>query len=171
MVVEPHDEAQGDDASVGAASDAAAKGSAPMVELTHNWDQTGYAGGRNFGHLAYRVNNIYETCQRLMDGGVTIKIDGPTHTPQPMPSGAAPTRISSGLIAMTALPELANPLARARNRQHAWRLMDPPDEFYAMRVFNYSIVYLMALFGFLLVDHWLMPYLQAAPVMQFQPAG
>ncbi|MGQ4582895.1 heme o synthase [Lysobacter sp. F60174L2] len=43
---------------------------------------------------------------------------------------------------------------------HAWKLMDPPDELYAMKVFNYSIVYLMALFAFLLVDHWLLPYLQ-----------
>ena len=43
-----------------------------QVELTHNWDEKGYAGGRNFGHLAYRVDNIYETCQRLMDHGVTI---------------------------------------------------------------------------------------------------
>ena len=42
------------------------------VELTHNWDQSGYTGGRNFGHLAFRVDNIYATCQRLMDGGVTI---------------------------------------------------------------------------------------------------
>ena len=42
------------------------------VELTHNWDPEEYGGGRNFGHLAYRVDNIYETCQRLMDGGVTI---------------------------------------------------------------------------------------------------
>ena len=42
------------------------------VELTHNWDEGGYAGGRNFGHLAYQVDDIYETCQRLMDGGVTI---------------------------------------------------------------------------------------------------
>ncbi|WP_347717150.1 VOC family protein [Sphingomonas sp.] len=42
------------------------------VELTHNWDQSGYTGGRNFGHLAFRVDNIYETCQRLMDAGVTI---------------------------------------------------------------------------------------------------
>lgn len=42
------------------------------VELTHNWDPEEYSGGRNFGHLAYRVDNIYETCQRLMDGGVTI---------------------------------------------------------------------------------------------------
>jgi lactoylglutathione lyase len=43
-----------------------------QIELTHNWDETGYLGGRNFGHIAYRVENIYETCQRLMDGGVTI---------------------------------------------------------------------------------------------------
>ena len=42
------------------------------VELTHNWDESGYAGGRNFGHLAYRVDDIYETCQRLQDNGVTI---------------------------------------------------------------------------------------------------
>ncbi|BCI70954.1 glyoxalase/Bleomycin resistance /Dioxygenase superfamily protein [Sphingomonas sp. S17] len=42
------------------------------VELTHNWDPEIYTGGRNFGHLAYRVDNIYETCQRLMDAGVTI---------------------------------------------------------------------------------------------------
>jgi lactoylglutathione lyase len=43
-----------------------------QVELTHNWDEKGYEGGRNFGHLAYRVENIYETCQRLMDAGITI---------------------------------------------------------------------------------------------------
>ena len=42
------------------------------VELTHNWDPEEYGEGRNFGHLAYRVDNIYETCQRLMDAGVTI---------------------------------------------------------------------------------------------------
>ncbi len=42
------------------------------VELTHNWDQGGYSGGRNFGHLAFRVEDIYESCRRLMDGGVTI---------------------------------------------------------------------------------------------------
>jgi lactoylglutathione lyase len=42
------------------------------VELTHNWDPEEYTGGRNFGHLAYRVDDIYATCQRLMDSGVTI---------------------------------------------------------------------------------------------------
>ncbi|GMQ89849.1 MAG: lactoylglutathione lyase [Gammaproteobacteria bacterium] len=45
---------------------------APLVELTYNWDSEEYDGGRNFGHLAYRVDNIYEVCQRFLDGGVTI---------------------------------------------------------------------------------------------------
>lgn len=43
-----------------------------QVELTHNWDEKDYDEGRNFGHLAYRVENIYETCRHLMDNGVTI---------------------------------------------------------------------------------------------------
>jgi len=43
-----------------------------QVELTHNWDPQEYSGGRNFGHLAYAVENIYEACQKLRDGGVTI---------------------------------------------------------------------------------------------------
>ena len=54
---------------------------------------------------------------------------------------------------------------------HAWRLMDPPDELYAMKVFNYSIVYLMALFAFLLVDHWLLPWLQPGPAFELRPVG
>ena len=45
---------------------------APLVELTYNWDPETYTGGRNFGHLAYRVDDIYATCQTLMDAGVTI---------------------------------------------------------------------------------------------------
>ena len=44
----------------------------PTVELTYNWDPEEYEGGRNFGHLAYRVNNIYSVCRRLLGGGVTI---------------------------------------------------------------------------------------------------
>ncbi len=44
----------------------------PTVELTYNWDTEDYQGGRNFGHLAYQVDDIYALCQRLMDGGVTI---------------------------------------------------------------------------------------------------
>ena len=43
-----------------------------QVELTHNWDPESYTGGRNFGHLAYAVDDIYATCKRLMDGGVVI---------------------------------------------------------------------------------------------------
>jgi lactoylglutathione lyase len=43
-----------------------------QVELTHNWDEADYGEGRNFGHLAYKVENIYATCQRLMDEGYTI---------------------------------------------------------------------------------------------------
>ncbi|WP_375420556.1 VOC family protein [uncultured Sphingomonas sp.] len=42
------------------------------VELTYNWDPEEYSGGRNFGHLAYRVENIYETCQRILDAGLTV---------------------------------------------------------------------------------------------------
>jgi lactoylglutathione lyase len=45
---------------------------APLVELTYNWDPEDYQGGRNFGHLAYRVDDIYAACHRLMDAGVTI---------------------------------------------------------------------------------------------------
>ena len=44
----------------------------PEVELTFNWDPEDYPGGRNFGHLAYKVDDIYAACQRLMDGGVVI---------------------------------------------------------------------------------------------------
>ncbi|WP_091740441.1 VOC family protein [Phenylobacterium immobile] len=44
----------------------------PLVELTYNWETEDYGGGRNFGHLAYEVDDIYATCQRLMDHGVTI---------------------------------------------------------------------------------------------------
>ena len=43
-----------------------------QIELTHNWDESGYGEGRNFGHVAYQVDDIYALCQRLMDGGVTI---------------------------------------------------------------------------------------------------
>ena len=44
----------------------------PEVELTYNWDPEVYTGGRNFGHLAYRVDDVYALCQKLMDGGVVI---------------------------------------------------------------------------------------------------
>jgi lactoylglutathione lyase len=45
---------------------------APLLELTYNWDEHEYQGGRNFGHLAYRVDDIYETCRKLMAAGITI---------------------------------------------------------------------------------------------------
>lgn len=45
---------------------------APLLELTYNWDEHEYGGGRNFGHLAYRVDDIYATCDKLMKSGVTI---------------------------------------------------------------------------------------------------
>ncbi len=54
---------------------------------------------------------------------------------------------------------------------YAWKLMNPPDELYAMKVFNYSIVYLMALFAFLLLDHWMLPWFQPAPAFMLQPAA
>ena len=50
----------------------AKEGSSPTLEITWNWDPEDYDSGRNFGHLAYQVENIYEICQRLMDSGVTI---------------------------------------------------------------------------------------------------
>jgi len=50
----------------------AAEARAPLLELTYNWDAEDYRGGRNFGHLAYRVDDIYATCQQLMDAGVSI---------------------------------------------------------------------------------------------------
>ena len=50
-----------------------------QIELTHNWDEKGYGGGRNFGHVAYAVDNIYESCARLMAGGVTYAVLGEVH--------------------------------------------------------------------------------------------
>ena len=50
----------------------AEKNRKPLLELTYNWDKESYTGGRNFGHLAFSVQNIYETCQKLLDNGVII---------------------------------------------------------------------------------------------------
>ena len=52
--------------------ESAAENQAPLVEITYNWDTEDYDGGRNFGHLAYRVEDIYALCERLMTAGVTI---------------------------------------------------------------------------------------------------
>jgi lactoylglutathione lyase len=59
---------------------------APLLELTYNWDKEQYDGGRNFGHLAYRVDNIYETCARLQAKGVTINRP-PQISSGPIPAG------------------------------------------------------------------------------------
>jgi lactoylglutathione lyase len=53
-------------------ADRAERSQAPMVELTYNWDPETYTGGRNFGHLAYRVDDIYAACERLRERGVVI---------------------------------------------------------------------------------------------------
>jgi lactoylglutathione lyase len=52
--------------------DAAREHRAPLIELTYNWDPEAYDGGRNFGHLAYQVDDIYALCDKLMQAGVTI---------------------------------------------------------------------------------------------------
>ncbi|MYB33651.1 MAG: lactoylglutathione lyase [Gammaproteobacteria bacterium] len=52
--------------------DNATSSDTPLLELTYNWDPEEYGGGRNFGHLAYEVDNIYDICQHLMDNGITI---------------------------------------------------------------------------------------------------
>lgn len=72
---------------------------APLIELTYNWDPEDYKGGRNFGHLAYEVDDIYATCQHLMDNGVTINRpprDGNMLSRRPgRPSPAAPAPSAS----------------------------------------------------------------------------
>ena len=70
--VSRHDVAAGRFTLVFLATHAAPEAQSAQLELTYNWDSQGYEGGRNFGHIAYAVPNIYEACQRLMDGGVTI---------------------------------------------------------------------------------------------------
>ena len=60
-----------DDAKrIAAQADTALAAESPVIELTYNWDEKGYAGGRNFGHLAYRVGDIYALCEKLMAAGV-----------------------------------------------------------------------------------------------------
>jgi threonine aldolase len=61
-----------DAARIAAAGDSELAAQSPVIELTHNWDEKGYSGGRNFGHLAYRVGDIYALCEKLMAAGVTI---------------------------------------------------------------------------------------------------
>lgn len=86
-----------------------------QVELTYNWDPEDYDEGRNFGHLAYAVDNIYESCQRLMDGGVTI--NRPPHDGR-MAFVRSPDDISIELLQKgDALPAM-EPWASMKNSGH-----------------------------------------------------
>src|SRR5450631_1144442 len=85
---------------------------APLLELTYNWDPEVYAGGRNFGHLAYAVDNIYDTCEKLQKAGVTIN--------RPPRDGhmafiRTPDNISIELIQKGEKKEPAEPWASAAN--------------------------------------------------------
>lgn len=68
----PGDLDQADLKAGGEMAAGAAAYNTPMIELTYNWDPEEYTGGRNFGHLAFRVENIYDLCSKLQDAGVTI---------------------------------------------------------------------------------------------------
>ncbi|MFT5504455.1 MAG: lactoylglutathione lyase [Gammaproteobacteria bacterium] len=54
--------------------DSVEKNESPLLELTYNWDEEVYQGGRNFGHLAFEVDNVYELCQKAIDNGVTLNV-------------------------------------------------------------------------------------------------
>ena len=85
------------------------------VELTHNWDENGYSGGRNFGHLAYHVDDIYALCQRLIDAGVTI--NRPPRDGR-MAFVRTPDRISIELLQAGAALPPAEPWASMPNSGH-----------------------------------------------------
>jgi lactoylglutathione lyase len=86
-----------------------------QVELTYNWDPEEYDEGRNFGHLAYAVDNIYESCQRLMDGGVTI--NRPPHDGR-MAFVRSPDNISIELLQKGSALAPAEPWASMENSGH-----------------------------------------------------
>ncbi|MEP1206037.1 MAG: VOC family protein [Rhizobiaceae bacterium] len=88
------------------------KENAPLLELTYNWAPEEYEGGRNFGHLAYEVDNIYETCQRLMDAGVTI--NRPPREGR-MAFVKSPDNISFELLQKDGALELAEPWLSMEN--------------------------------------------------------
>lgn len=86
-----------------------------QVELTYNWDPEDYDEGRNFGHLAYAVDNIYESCQRLMDGGVTIS--RPPHDGR-MAFVRSPDNISIELLQKGDALPTKEPWASMKNSGH-----------------------------------------------------
>ncbi|MGI9408321.1 MAG: lactoylglutathione lyase [Hyphomicrobiaceae bacterium] len=88
---------------------------APLLELTYNWDPEEYGEGRNFGHLAFEVDDIYATCQKLMDGGVTIN--------RPPRDGRmafirSPDNISIELLQKGSAMEKTEPWASMENTGH-----------------------------------------------------
>ena len=85
------------------------------VELTHNWDAETYGEGRNFGHLAYDVDDIYATCQRLLDAGVTI--NRPPRDGR-MAFVRTPDNISVELLQLSNPPAPAEPWASMPNTGH-----------------------------------------------------
>jgi lactoylglutathione lyase len=86
-----------------------------QIELTYNWDPEEYDEGRNFGHLAYAVDNIYETCQRLLDAGVTI--NRPPHDGR-MAFVRSPDNISIELLQTGDALAPAEPWASMQNSGH-----------------------------------------------------
>ncbi len=86
-----------------------------QVELTHNWDPEDYDEGRNFGHLAYAVDDIYATCQKLLDAGVTI--NRPPHDGR-MAFVRSPDNISIELLQNGAALEAAEPWTSMGNTGH-----------------------------------------------------
>jgi lactoylglutathione lyase len=86
-----------------------------QVELTHNWDEVGYGEGRNFGHIAYEVDDVYETCRRLMEGGVTI--NRPPREGR-MAFVRTPDNISIELLQKDANLPVAEPWASMENVGH-----------------------------------------------------
>ena len=85
---------------------------APLLELTYNWDPEEYSGGRYFGHLAYEVDDIYATCQKLMDAGVTI--NRPPRDGR-MAFVRSPDNISFELLQKGGAQEKAEPWASMEN--------------------------------------------------------
>jgi len=84
----------------------------PEIELTYNWDTENYTSGRNFGHLAFSVKNIYETCQKLMDSGVTI--NRPPREGR-MAFVKSPDNVSIELLQQGDNLEIAEPWASMKN--------------------------------------------------------
>lgn len=93
----------------------AAKTKSPLVELTYNWDPEDYTEGRNFGHLAYEVDDIYQTCQNLLDKGITL--NRPPHDGY-MAFIRSPDNISIELLQKGDALKAKEPWASMKNTGH-----------------------------------------------------